>query len=137
MPTDRRVRAKYKHNDLRLDEDTMTATVMGPDGAIGEVPFEYTTCPTCRGKGTHVDPAIDSGGLDPATMEPKFRRDYFGGTYDQPCNECEGRRVVPVLQPKTTEHEDVLEKRRSLKEQARHSRETQRQERRMALGRIR
>ena len=115
----------------------MTATVMGPEGPIGEVPFEYNLCPTCEGKGSHVDPAMDAGGAHPEEMDPRVREEYFSGGYDQVCNECGGRRVVPFLQAKTTEHEEILRERRSVKEKVRRSRDIQRQERRMAHGRSR
>ena len=132
---DRRDEAKYKNQDLSLDTDRMVATVMGPDGPIGEVAFEFEVCPTCQGTGTHVNPNIDRQGLSPSEMDPGFREQYFSGAYDQPCNECGGRRVVPSLTPRNAEQEEIVAERRRAKEGARRSREIQRQERRMAMGR--
>ena len=65
-----------------------------------EIPAVYEVCPTCDGKGSHVNPSIDSHGISAEEMydDPEFAEDYFGGAYDVSCNECEGRRVV--LTPK-------------------------------------
>lgn len=57
----------------------------------------FALCPTCRGRGTHVNPNIDGGGLtsDDFADDPDFYDDYFAGNYDVSCSECDGRRVVP------------------------------------------
>lgn len=58
----------------------------------------YIVCPTCDGAGSHVNPSIDSEGLTAADFEeagPEFFEDYRSGTYDVPCYECGGKRVVP------------------------------------------
>lgn len=63
--------------------------------------FEWCVCPTCRGRGQHVNPAIDADhGLtaEDFAQDPDFADDYFSGVYDQECVECGGRRVVPVLE---------------------------------------
>jgi hypothetical protein len=64
-----------------------------------EVPIKFEVCPTCNGKGTHVNPSIDSNGLtaEDFAEDPDFREDYFSGRYDQTCNECHGERVVPEI----------------------------------------
>jgi hypothetical protein len=136
--TDRRIRAKAKHQDLLLDESSMEATITFGGEEVGTVPFKFEVCPTCRGSGTHVDPSIDSGGLTAEEMErrgPDFRARYERGDYDQPCNECDGRRVVPRLQPETEEHRRLVERRKERKRSAERSRQIQRQEKRMARGR--
>lgn len=63
-----------------------------------EVAIRFEVCPLCNGKGSHVNPSIDAHGLSAEDFaeDPDFAREYFRGTYDQPCNECGGRRVVPV-----------------------------------------
>lgn len=63
----------------------------------------YVVCPTCDGKGKHVNPAIDSHGISQEEFDedPEFRSSYFSGHYDIPCNGCEGRRVI--LEPYTKE----------------------------------
>lgn len=63
----------------------------------------YEVCDTCNGKGTHVNPDIDAGGIcgdddfwhddyDDETGESRYMR----GDYDVACYECHGKRVVPV-----------------------------------------
>jgi len=87
-----------------LDDDDMT---QDPD--TGEwteekeielnLPAELEVCSLCGGKGKTVDPNIDAGGLtsDDFYDDPDFEEDYFGGTYDITCAQCEGKRVVPVV----------------------------------------
>ncbi len=55
-------------------------------------------CPTCEGRGTHVNPSIDSNGISAEEMDEhgeEFRRDYISGVYDVRCSQCRGLRVVP------------------------------------------
>lgn len=69
------------------------------------VRFTWVLCPTCRGRGRHVNPSIDAGGITESEMEelgPEFLSDYRAGVYDIPCNGCNGLRVVPV--PAETGH---------------------------------
>ena len=63
------------------------------------IPAHYTVCNTCEGKGSHVNPAIDSHGLSREDFDddPDFAEDYFAGRYDIPCNECRGKRVSPDI----------------------------------------
>ena len=64
-----------------------------------EVPAVFDLCGTCDGKGTHVNPSIDAHGISREEFDedPDFRDDYFLGRFDVQCNECGGRRVVPVI----------------------------------------
>ncbi len=68
-----------------------------------EVKFEWEMCNTCNGKGQHVNPSIDSGGIsaDEFYDDPDFRESYFEGHYDITCFECDGKRVIPVPVDKT------------------------------------
>jgi hypothetical protein len=62
-----------------------------------EIPTVWEVCPVCRGKGSHVNPAIDCGGLsEDFRDDPDFMDDYRRGDYDQPCNRCGGRSTVRV-----------------------------------------
>lgn len=63
-----------------------------------EIPAKWEVCETCDGRGTHVNPSIDSHGISPEEFaeDPDFAEAYFRGDYDQPCNECHGRTTVPV-----------------------------------------
>lgn len=66
-----------------------------------DVPAIFEVCPTCQGRGKHVNPEIDASGLSREDFEddPDFARDYWAGAYDVPCMECSGLRVVPVPDP--------------------------------------
>jgi hypothetical protein len=94
---------------IGIDEKRMMVTVEietdDGDEEI-EVPFEWEVCPTCNGKGTHVDPDIDSHGIssDEFADDPDFEKAYFKGRYDVSCYECNSKRVIPV-----TKDERVLE----------------------------
>lgn len=77
----------------------------------------YEVCSTCDGKGSHVNPDIDAGGIsgdDPFWEDdrdddwdwggceddegnlPVATSRYMRGDYDVSCYECHGKRVVPV-----------------------------------------
>lgn len=59
----------------------------------------YEVCDLCQGRGSHVNPSIDCGGLtrEDFDEDPDFAESYFEGHYDVDCNQCHGKRVVPVL----------------------------------------
>jgi len=82
-----------------LDVTGLTHTIDRVDWvAEVELPWRYEVCPVCDGRGKHVNPAIDAGGLrDDFEDDPDFRRDYLSGAYDIPCNRCRGDRVVPEV----------------------------------------
>lgn len=64
-----------------------------------EIPFKFEVCGTCEGKGTHVNPSIDSHGITQDEWyewDDEEREGYFSGMYDVECYECGGDRVVPV-----------------------------------------
>jgi hypothetical protein len=100
---DHRVRARERGAWFdSFDPNTMIATVkLARNEDCIELPHEieclYVVCPTCRGKGTHVNPSVDAGGLSPRDFadDDEFRDDYFAGIYDVPCYECKGERVIP------------------------------------------
>jgi len=97
----------YKH----LDKRAMTARVevLCSEEDVGEdargyateevvVNIEWEVCPTCDGRGCHVNPSIDAHGLtaEDFAEDPDFAEDYLRGKYDIHCSECRGERVVPV-----------------------------------------
>ena len=97
---------------LEFDERRMTLSFIDPDRfdaeemeeATLEVPAVYAVCPLCEGRGSHVNPSIDSQGLTQEDFEeagPEFKEDYVAGVFDQPCVQCKGRRVVPVVSRQT------------------------------------
>jgi|HubBroStandDraft_3_1064219.scaffolds.fasta_scaffold181248_2 hypothetical protein len=72
-----------------------------PDGSQLEIelPTTWAVCPVCEGDGTHVNPAIDCGGLSAEDFDedPDFAEDYRSGVYDVTCGHCGGRTTVQVL----------------------------------------
>lgn len=84
----------------KIDENKMRARLL--DDGEGQshtwVPFRWTTCDLCNGKGKVVNPSIDCGGLtrDDFDADPGFAEDYFSGLYDITCPLCNGLRVVPM-----------------------------------------
>jgi hypothetical protein len=72
------------------------------------IPVEYTVCPTCEGKGKHVNPSIDASGLTWEMEDRDFREDYLNGVYDVPCYQCHGIRVVPM--PADKEDQQAMER---------------------------
>lgn len=82
----------------------------GPADDEFSVPFKWAVCPTCNGKGSHVNPSVDCGGLTASDFEedPDFGESYMRGDYDVTCSECGGKRVVPELQGTTPEVRSLL-----------------------------
>lgn len=60
----------------------------------------YEVCQMCRGSGSHVNPSIDSSGIncDDFDDDPDFFEAYKRGDYNVTCYECGGLRVVPEIQ---------------------------------------
>lgn len=67
------------------------------DGTELQLPVKWVVCTVCDGKGSHVNPAIDAGGISAEQFhdDPDFADEYRRGTYDQTCNRCRGRTTVP------------------------------------------
>lgn len=88
-----------------FDEQKMLVTFAIEDEDENEVeytiPVCFEVCPTCEGKGSHVNPSIDSHGLSREDFDedPDFREEYFSGAYDVTCYACSGKRVV--IEPKS------------------------------------
>lgn len=74
-------------------------TITNEDGDEIELPWKWEVCGVCNGQGTHVNPAIDAGGLSHEDLyeDPDFAEGYFSGRYDQTCNGCNGRSTVMVV----------------------------------------
>lgn len=71
---------------------------------------KYEVCPTCEGRGKHVNPSIDCGGITEsewAEWGHEERDMYTSGGYDVICNQCNGLRVVlaPSKAPSGSFHE--------------------------------
>lgn len=86
----------------RFDGSAMTLTITY-DGDDPEeetsvaLPARFAVCETCEGHGSHVNPSIDDQGLTAEDFydDPDFEEEYRSGSYDVPCYECQGLRVVP------------------------------------------
>lgn len=102
--SDSRVRALHGHWWVTLDNKRMVAIAVNEE----EILFSYEVCPTCNGKGTHVNPSIDASGLtyEDFVEDPDLREEYMSGMYDVPCYGCDGQKVVPVPNDKEYFKED-------------------------------
>lgn len=61
---------------------------------------KFEICPTCEGRGSHVNPSIDCGGISQSEWQEwdwEDRDDYMSGRYDVVCYECKGKRVIETL----------------------------------------
>lgn len=102
--------------DEDMDEDEEQHCSACPTQSYDIVlPAKYEVCPTCRGNGKHVNPAIDGNGLTQEDFDeqgPDFREDYMSGVYDVTCQECKGLRVVlvPDREQLTAEQLEAYEK---------------------------
>lgn len=89
------------------DEDRMTFSFSyddGEDEGEGEVSYElpvhWEVCPTCNGRGKHVNPSIDAGGISEGDDFWQDDEDeegnslYRSGYYDVTCYTCGGRTTV-------------------------------------------
>jgi hypothetical protein len=110
----------------QLDGRGMTAVVelFTDDGDTSEdvtVRVEWGVCPTCHGRGSHVNPSIDAHGLtdEDFDADPDFAEDYLRGKYDVSCNECGGRRVVPVPADDDPNRDRVFERQAEIAQDAR------------------
>ena len=63
------------------------------------LPTKFRVCPTCDGRGSYVNPAIDEHGISAEEMhdDPDFAESYFSGAYDVTCAECLGKNVIETI----------------------------------------
>jgi len=93
--------AYYSDSRVQRAGGSRQPIVIDEEGLLGDPGLEYElatrmeVCPTCRGYGTHVNPAVDAGGFEPD--DPADIEDYLSGVYDVVCYECGGANVVPVV----------------------------------------
>lgn len=134
---DRRERS-FSDRKYSKARGTITLTIVDEeteDELEVEFPAKFEVCGTCDGKGSHVNPSIDSEGISAEDFaeDPDFEESYFAGHYDQTCNECDGLRVVPqVDEEKLSEPQKVQFKSWLSAEQYRYDYESERaHERRM------
>jgi hypothetical protein len=110
---DRRDRAAMEGDWYNsFDEDRMEATINleNDEGDEEEITVhcKYEVCSTCEGKGTHVNPSIDSNGLTAEDFDedPNFKEQYFNGAFDVTCYGCKGKRVEVVVDWERIKRED-------------------------------
>lgn len=60
-------------------------------------PTKYEVCPECRGKGASSAYLGAFTAEDVDELGPEWMEDYTAGRYDRPCQECNGLRVVEIL----------------------------------------
>ena len=86
---------KYKQLDQIQEEWEYDKRI---DFPVCKIATKYVVCPTCNGRGSHVTPSIDCGGISMQDFDrdPEFHENYMRGTYNQTCNECHGERLVLV-----------------------------------------
>jgi hypothetical protein len=88
----------YARDPRNSKRDPERVYVYDDDNVEREIPTRWEVCPVCDGKGSHVNPAIDCGGLSEDFMDdPDFMDDYRRGNYDQSCNRCGGRSTVRTV----------------------------------------
>ncbi len=86
------------YNDQRTLPAARQPILFTDDGEEIELPMKWVVCGICNGKGKHVNPSIDAGGLSAEMMDDvDFLDDYHAGTYDVTCNGCNGRTTVPAV----------------------------------------
>jgi hypothetical protein len=84
--------------DARSQGEAKKPILYMDDGTEVELEMTLGVCPVCEGKGKHVNPAIDAGGLSQEMQEDEeFLDGYMSGVYDVACNRCGGKRVVPEV----------------------------------------
>jgi len=97
----------------RFDSDSMTifVTMYNDEDEEEEVAFpaRYEVCGLCDGRGSHVNPSIDSEGISAEEFyeDPDFAEEYHRGTYDVSCYRCGGNRVEPVVDEACCEKESL------------------------------
>ena len=96
-------RAMYGNDWEEFDSETMKLTYLlysdHEEEELVSFPAKYEVCNDCSGRGTHVNPGIDSHGISQEEFDddPDFRENYFGGVYDVTCYNCKGLRVIPTI----------------------------------------
>lgn len=103
--SDFRVRSRERANSSPIrgidGRRMMARVVFNRDGEEEEyeLPCVYEVCPTCEGRGTHVNPSVDAGGLttEDFAEDPDFAEAYWAGRYDVRCYQCRGERVVATI----------------------------------------
>lgn len=90
-------------------KNTRTFTLTDDDGNEydADLPTKFDVCHRCDGHGKHVNPNVDYNGITSDEWandwDDESREMYLSGGYDVECYECNGNRVVAVV------NEDALD----------------------------
>lgn len=87
----------YKTADQRI---LMFNEMMSEElGRRYSLPMCKEVCDVCQGEGSISNRSIDGNGLDPndPDLDDDFWNDYRAGVYDVVCDECNGLRVINVI----------------------------------------
>lgn len=71
--------------------------VDGDEAESMPLPAKYVVCDRCEGTGTHDCWEGGMTGDEMAEQRPEFFEDYRAGVYDRTCTECNGNRVLLVV----------------------------------------
>ena len=74
------------------------------------IPSTVKVCFTCEGRGSHVNPDIDSHGITASEMSElgeDFEESYFSGVYDVVCTQCKGNKVIAVVNANACNPEQI------------------------------
>jgi len=86
--------------DLKDDLSEEAYKLIDENGCV-TFPMKFVVCPTCNGKGTHVNPSIDAHGITSDEWDRDWsyedREMYMSGFYNVPCYGCNGKRVMPEI----------------------------------------
>jgi hypothetical protein len=89
--------------------------------------LHYAVCPTCDGKGSHVNPSIDAHGITAEEWDRDWdeedRENYQSGLYDVVCYECKGRTTVLTIDERNSSSEAVKAAHEFFEDDANHRRE--------------
>lgn len=96
--SDYRVRASQSNRLQDIDKQRMEAKFEYID-TLYTLKIKFEVCPTCEGRGKHVNPSIDCNGLtrEDFDQDPDFYDDYRSGVFDVECYGCKGENVIAVI----------------------------------------
>ena len=87
----------------------------GENGKEIPLPTCWEVCDRCNGEGKHSNPSIDGNGITASEMaemcyeDEDFADNYFSGVYDVTCHQCDGKRVMKVVNLGAMSEEDIAE----------------------------
>ena len=98
------INARYQREfntgcDLRSMKFTFTQESDEGEETSYILPLTMDVCPTCKGRGTHINPSVDAGGYndDGDDVDEYGENLYLSGFYNVNCQTCHGRNVVPSI----------------------------------------